>query len=113
VEVLRTEGELLIRVELPGVDPERAEVAVSDGVLSVRAERQLQAPEGAEYLRRELAHGTYHRELTLPEGVDPERMTARYEGGILEIRVPYQASRAVRIPVEIASSEPKALKATA
>ena len=77
------------------------------------AERKLEAPEGAEYLRRELAHGTYHRELTLPEGVDPERMTARYEGGILEIRVPYQASRAVRIPVEIASSEPKALKATA
>lgn len=113
VEVLQTEGELLIRTELPGIDPERLDVTVQDGVLSIRAEREFHAPEGAESVRREFAYGLYERQVALPEGVDPDTMTARYEGGILEIRVPHQATRAVKVPVEVGSGERKALKATA
>lgn len=113
VEVLRTEGELLIRAELPGVDPEKVELTVDGNVLTIRAERKLEAPEGAEYLRRELAHGTFERSVILPEGTDSEKISARYEGGILEVRAPYQGSRAVRIPVEIGSGERKALTAAA
>ncbi len=113
VEVLRTADELLIRAELPGVDPEKVELTVEGDVLTIRAERKLEAPEGAEFLRRELSHGTYERSVILPEGTDTEKISARYEGGILEIRAPYQGSKAVRIPVEIGSGERKALTAAA
>lgn len=113
VEVLRTDGELVIRVEMPGVDPEKVEVTAEDNLLHIRGERKLEAPEGAECLRRELAHGTYERSVILPEGTDTEKISARYESGILEVRAPYQGSKAVRIPVEIGSGERKALTAAA
>lgn len=111
VEVLRRDGELAVRVELPGVDPERVEVTVQDGILHIRAPRAMELPEGVEPVRREFAYGTYERELALPEGIDPEKLTARYERGILEVTIPYEVRKAHKIPVQIGAGEKKALAA--
>jgi HSP20 family protein len=110
VEVLRREGELAVRVELPGIDPEKVDVSVQDGVLRIRAERTMELPEGVEPVRREFAYGTFERELALPEGIDPEKLTARYEHGILEVTVPYEVRKAHKVPVQI-GGERKALAA--
>ena len=67
--------------------------------------------EQGEQLRREIVHGTFEREVVLPFRIDPEKLSARYEDGILEVRIPYAGPRAVRVPVELASREQLALKA--
>jgi HSP20 family protein len=111
MEVLRTDSEFVIRVELPGVDPDSMDVTLDGTVLRVRAERRVPTTEQGEYLRRELVYGTYERVVVLPEGIEPEKMSARFEEGILEVRVPHKAPAAVRVPVEIGSGKQEALRA--
>lgn len=110
VEVQRTDGELVVRMELPGVDPESVDVTLDDTTLRVSAERR--GPDDAgDYLRREFAHGIFERRVTLPTGIDPQRLSARYDAGILEVRIPYEGAKAVKVPVKIGSAEHKALTA--
>ena len=111
MEVLRTDSEFVIRVELPGVDPDSVDVSLDDTVLRVRAERRVPTTEQGEYLRRELVYGTYERDVVLPSGIEPEKMSARFEDGVLEVRVPHRGVRSVKIPVEMGEGTPKALRA--
>jgi HSP20 family protein len=111
MEVLRTDSDIVVRVELPGVDPESVDVTLQDRTLKVRAERRVDDTiEQGEYLRREFACGTFEGGLVLPSGIDPGKLTARYDGGILEIRVPHAADQAVKVPVEVGSGERKEQK---
>ena len=112
MEVLRTDSEIVVRVELPGVDPDSIDVAVRDGsTLRVRAERRAPTAGQGEYLRRGFAYGTFEGTVMLPAGIDAGKVSARYDTGILEIRVPYPAVQVVRVPVEAGSGATKALKA--
>jgi HSP20 family protein len=86
VEEYIDEGNCVIRAELPGLDPEKdIKVEVDSGVLKVSAERH---EEQHEHLRTEFRYGTYTRHFALPEGADEQKLTARYDAGILEITVP-------------------------
>jgi HSP20 family protein len=111
VEIQRTDGELVVRMEIPGVDPDSVDVTLDENVLRVRAERRVTTEEKGDYLRREFEYGIFERQVALPKGIDPEKLSARYEGGILEVRVPYAAPKAVKVPVEVGSNEQKELKA--
>jgi HSP20 family protein len=85
------EGEaLVIRAELPGIDPETdVELTVASGMLQITAERrESTSVEDAGYVRRELHYGSFGRTLALPEGVTDADVSATYKDGILEIRVP-------------------------
>ncbi len=81
IEVLRRDGELAVRIELPGVDPDKVEVGVENNMLRVHAEREEGLAEGVEVLRREIPYGTYERHMTLPDGVHVENLGARYNTG--------------------------------
>jgi len=79
-------GRYVVRAELPGLDPERdVEVTVEAGVLTIRAERREETKEGR---RSEFRYGSLTRSITLPEGADPDKVTAKYAKGILEVSVP-------------------------
>lgn len=104
VDQLREDGTLVIRAEIPGIDPDKdVEVSVSDRLLTIRAERrEEERTDEAGYLRRELRTGSFSRTLTLPEGVTEADITASYRHGILEVRVPMPESgepQARTIPV--------------
>ena len=101
IEVLRRDGELAVRVELPGVDPDKVDVGVENNVLRVRAEREEGLAEGVDVLRREIPYGTYERHMTLPDGVHVENLAARYNNGLLEIVIPFEGRKAFKVPVEI------------
>lgn len=105
-DVLTRGEDLVIRFELPGVDPEKeVEIAVEDGMLLVRGERRFEDEErGEDYLRREVARGTFERAISLPEGVKPDDITATYRDGILEVVVPKAAALPERrtVPVKVA-----------
>ncbi len=90
VDQYREGDELVIKAEIPGIDPDKdVEITVSDHLLAIMAERRQEEKEEEKgYVRRELRTGSFSRTLTLPEGVSEEDIRANYDQGILEIRVP-------------------------
>ena len=101
-----TEGDkLVVRAEIPGVDPEKdVQVTVSDHTLRIAAERsETKEEEGRHFHRRELRTGSFVRTIPLPEGVDDEQISASYSDGILEVRAPIatasETEPARRVPV--------------
>lgn len=106
VDEFREGDTLVVRAELPGIDPEKdVEVTVTDGMLHIEAQRrEEERQESAGYLRRELRYGSFNRTLGLPEGVTESDVTATFKDGILEVRVqvPEKAQEAAQpkqIPV--------------
>ena len=93
VEEYREGNELVIRSEMPGIDPERdVELTVQDGMLQVRAHREERDEhKGRNVYRSEFRYGEFVRTLPLPSGVKEEDIKASYKDGILEIRVPVGA----------------------
>ena len=95
---------LVIRAELPGVDPDRdIDVSVDNGILTIAAERQESHREkvGKGY-RSEFSYGSFVRQVRLPAGTSPEVVSAAYKHGVLEIRMPKPTPEAPprRIQVE-------------
>jgi HSP20 family protein len=90
VEEFREDGTLVIRADLPGIDPDKdVELTVSDGILHIEAERREEEKrEEKGYVRQELRYGSLSRTLPLPEGVTEADITATYKAGVLEIRIP-------------------------
>ena len=90
VEEYREDGTLVIRADLPGIDPDAdVELTVSDGMLHIEAERrEEEKQEGRGYVRQEVRYGSLSRSVPLPAGVTGADITATYKAGVLEIRVP-------------------------
>ena len=94
---------LVIRAELPGVDPDRdIDVSVDNGVLTIAAERQESNREQLEKgYRSEFRYGSFVRQVRLPAGTSAEVVSAAYKDGVLEIRMPKPtqegASRRIQI----------------
>jgi HSP20 family protein len=99
VETYRKENDYVIRVELPGVDPKDIHVQSEGNLLHIMGERKTEE-DGSEY--RQTFYGKFERQLALPQGVEADKIAARYEHGVLEIRVPLPAQLAGRnIPIQI------------
>lgn len=90
VEEFTEGGEVVVRAEIPGIDPEKdVEITVDHGVLTISAERtQEEKEEERDFRRRELRYGSFVRRVPLPDGVDEDAITAQYESGVLEVRAP-------------------------
>jgi len=104
VEVVREGLDVVVRVELPGVDVERdVTIEVDRGQLVISGERRDTRREQTEgVLVRELRYGQFRREFALPPGVSPEQVEATYDAGLLDVRVrgvvqPEPAT--VRVPI--------------
>lgn len=95
---------LVVRAELPGVDPDTdVEITVADDVLTIAAERREERTEGEEGkpgYRSEFRYGSYHRSVSLPAGVTADEVSATYRNGILEVRVP--VAKPVAAPQKVA-----------
>jgi HSP20 family protein len=90
VEEFIDEGTLVVRAELPDIDPDRdVELSVDNGVLHIQAHRSEKTEKkGKDEYRSEFRYGSFVRNVPLPEGVKDEAVTASYKDGILEIRAP-------------------------
>jgi HSP20 family protein len=113
VESWTADGNVHVRVALPGVDPKDVELSVTDNMLTIKGERRAhqESKEGGYYLR-EFSHGTFERILALPDGVDPGKVAAKYTNGMLEITMPAPVSvvpKKVEIQID-GKAEPKAVK---
>ncbi len=107
VEVVREDGDVLVRFELPGVDVDRdVEITVHKGRLIVTGERRSgHSEDTCGVVVRELRYGSFRREFALPEGVTAEQVDASYDAGMLTVRVRNAVpavAEPVRVPVQSA-----------
>ena len=90
IEEEMTDDSMVIRAEMPGIDPDKdVEVTVADGLLSIRAERRFEEKEEKEgRTRSEFRYGAFSRTVRVPQGINVDDITASYKDGILEVRYP-------------------------
>jgi HSP20 family protein len=104
VEEYEDEGVMVVRAEMPGIDPDRdVEITVSDGTLRIKAERRQESKvEEKRGFRSEFEYGAFTRIVSLPGGVTEEDVTANYTDGILEVRMPIDSGKAEarKVPVD-------------
>jgi HSP20 family protein len=106
VEEFVDDRTLVVRAQMPGVDPDRdIEVSVADGMLRIRAEqRETEDDTDRGLVRSEFRYGSFTRNVPLPEGVKDEDITASYKDGVLEVRtrlpeVARPAAKEKRLPI--------------
>lgn len=95
---------LVIRVELAGVDPADLELELSERVLTISGERRTEPDQAATFYTRERDDGPFRRSMVLPEDVDEDRISATFDHGLVEITVPTAVpspgTRSRRIPIQ-------------
>ena len=103
VEEFLDGNELVVRAELPGVDPDRdIDVSVDNGVLTISAERRESSREKVDRgFHSEFRYGSFVRQVRLPAGTSPEVVSATYRDGVLEIRMPKPSPEAVSRRIQI------------
>lgn len=102
-DVLETEGEYRVLVDLPGVDPSAIQLRVEKDTLTIQVDRkQPQAEAGEAVHRSERAFGTFFRSFALPRSVDAGRVEAAYQQGVLSVKLPKRdEARARTIAVNV------------
>ena len=112
MDIVETEEHMVLRVDLPGVDETDVTVELTDDVLTISGERrhEQEVAKGG-YYRIERATGAFARSLTLPAGVDAEAVQARFDKGVLEVRIPKpQRRRPRRVAVSVGDA-PRTIEA--
>jgi len=90
-DVSETEGEYLIKADLPEVRKEDVSITVQDGVLTLSGERRQEKREDSEKLHRvERAFGSFARRFALPENADEQGIRAESRDGVILIHIPKQ-----------------------
>jgi HSP20 family protein len=105
---LRRDDDVVLRFDLPGIDPDSIEVTVDRGVLSVSARREEEHSEGERHFVRERVMGTFTRRIYLSEHLDAEGIEAAYNNGVLAVRIPVLEKARPR-KVEVQRSGQKAI----
>ena len=88
LDAVRRDGDVLLRFDVPGIDPESLDVTVDRGVLSVSVKRQEERAENDKFVVRERTMGTFTRRLTLSKNLNADAIEAAYNNGVLEVRIP-------------------------
>lgn len=89
VDISETDGEYLIKAELPEVKKEDVKVTVENGVLTLQGERRQEKEEkGKKFHRVERSYGSFVRSFALPESVDDSAVKAEYKDGVLNLHLP-------------------------
>jgi HSP20 family protein len=101
----------VLRADLPGMGEDDVKIEFEDGTLTVSGERKAEHEDRAEgFYRVERAFGSFARTLTLPKGVDAEAVTASFDRGVLEVRIPKPEQRKPR-RIEIAGGSQQTIEA--
>ena len=110
MDLVETDDHFVLRADLPGMDEDDVKIELEDSTLTISGERKAEHEEKSEgYYRVERAFGTFARTLTLPQGVDPEAVSASFDRGVLELRVPKPEERKPR-RIEIGAGERKTIE---
>jgi len=96
-----------VTAELPGMDEKEIEVALTDGMLTIKGEKKLEKEEtDKDYYLSERSYGSFRRSFALPEGVDADKVGATFAKGVLTVTLPKTAvakSEAKKVEVKAAA----------
>src|SRR5918992_2597106 len=107
MDLVESGDHFVLRADLPGMGEEDVKIEVEEGTLTISGERKAEHESNEEgFYRVERAFGQFSRSLTLPQGVDPEAVSAHFDRGVLEVRIPKPEERKPR-RIEIGSGAQK------
>ena len=113
MDLVESGDHFVLRADLPGLAEDDVKIELEDSTLTLSGERKSEhESKGEGFYRVERATGSFSRSLTLPKGIDPEAVTASFDRGVLEVRIPKPAERKPR-RIAIAGSEPAAIEGDA
>ncbi len=115
VDIYETGQNLVMKVELPGIDPKDVEVRVENNTLYIRGERKFEKEVSEENFHRvERSYGSFARSFTLPSTVDTDRITADYKDGVLTLTLAkLEEAKPKSIHIQVSGSEAAAHSAAA
>lgn len=89
VDIYEKNDELVLKADLPGVDPKDVEIRIEDGTLYLKGERkQEQEVNEEDYHRVERRYGAFARSFSLPDSIDEAKVKAEFKGGQLTLTMP-------------------------
>ena len=89
VDIYEQDGNIVVKAELPGVDPKDVDVRVENNTLTLSGQRKIDNEVKQEnYHRVERAYGTFTRSFTLPSALDQDKIKAEYKDGVLKVTLP-------------------------
>ncbi len=89
IDVVRDSGKLVLRADIPGIEPKEVKVAIEDDVLTVSGEHtESTEKKGKDFVRRERHYGAFSRSIPLPAGVETKKVKAQTHDGVLEVTIP-------------------------
>jgi HSP20 family protein len=89
VDILETQHELVVKADLPDVDPKDLDIRVENNILTIRGERKFQKQVNENnYLRVERSYGSFARSFSLANTVNSEAIKADYQNGVLTLNIP-------------------------
>ncbi|MBI4587832.1 MAG: Hsp20/alpha crystallin family protein [Candidatus Rokubacteria bacterium] len=102
LDLSETKEALVVKAEVPGIDPKEIEVSLQNQVLTIKGEKKQEKEEKDEhYYRVERSYGAFARSIRLPVPVAGEKVTATFKNGVLMVTLPKTpAARGTTIPVK-------------
>jgi HSP20 family protein len=88
MDAWRDGEQIVVEFDLPGVDPDSVDLDVERNVLTVRAERRPPTWDDTEMIAAERPRGVFSRQVILGDTLDTDRIQARYDAGVLTVRLP-------------------------
>jgi HSP20 family protein len=89
VDIYESEQELVVKADLPDIDPKGLDIRVENNLLTIRGERKFEKKVSEEnYLRVERSFGSFARSFTLANTVDTDAIKAEYQNGVLTLSIP-------------------------
>jgi len=89
VDIFETENELVVKADLPDVNPQNLDIRVENNILTIRGERKFESKVNEDnYLRIERAYGSFSRSFSLANTVNSEAIKADYQNGVLALSIP-------------------------
>jgi len=89
MDVYETDKDVIAEVNLPGIDPEKINISVEDGVLKISGTKEEKKEEKKKgYWKKEIRRGSFERMVSLPAPIKEDKIEASYEKGILKIIMP-------------------------
>ena len=105
-DAVRSSDEVVLSYDLPGFRADDVDVTVENHVLTLTASRtQAELPEGAQRLVAERRFGTVRRQVTLSDTLDGQNVSANFDNGVLELRIPVsEKAQAVKVPIGVGAT---------
>jgi HSP20 family protein len=112
MDLVETDEQFVLKADLPGMTEGDVSIEVERNVLTISGERKTEHEARHEgYYRIERATGAFSRALTLPDGVDAEAVTASFDNGVLEVRIPKPAqAKPRRVQIGLSGADPKTIE---